>query len=232
MKFSSPVKIWKKPLTLKGRLVAISIIVLFLLNCFSLVFVNLAATFFITRYINFPFLGEPFPENFYTSSSISPQEGPSPAPSAVIQFVTPGEIIEARRLAQSILQNLRIFSIGLLLAINVLGGMAVYFLSKRTLRPLEEVSRAAKEISARSLNRRLSFQESTDEVKTLAEAFNTMLERLEKSFQNQERFSSSVAHELRTPLATMRTNLEVVLQDNKATAEDCREIGRTMEARP
>jgi len=143
--------------------------------------------------------------------------------------VTSSEIIEARRLAQLTLQNLRIFSIGLLLFTTVLGGMGIYFLSRRTLRPLEEVSQAAKEISAQSLNRRLSFPESTDEVKTLADAFDSMLERLEKSFRDQERFSSSVAHELRTPLATMRTNLEVVLQDKKATAEEYREMGKTIE---
>lgn len=229
MKFSSLFKIFPQPLTLKGKLVAVSIIVLFLLNCFSLIFVNLAATFFVTRYINFSFLGEPFPENFYTSSSTSAGEGSFPTPSAVIQFVTPSEIIEARRLAQSTLQNLRLFSIGLLLFTTFLGGLGIYFLSRRTLRPLEEVSQAAKEISAKSLERRLSFRESSDEVKVLADAFNTMLERLEKSFRDQERFSSSVAHELRTPLATMRTNLEVVLQDKQATKEEYREMGKAIE---
>lgn len=229
MKFSSLFKIFSQPPTLKGKLVAISIIVLFLLNCFSLVFVNLAATFFVTRYINFSFLGEPFPENFYTLSSTSSVEGSFPTPSAVIQFVTPSEIIEARRLAQSTLQNLRVFSIGLLFFTTVLGGIGIYFLSRRTLRPLEEVSQTAKEISARSLERRLSFPESADEVKALADAFNTMLERLEKSFRDQERFSSSVAHELRTPLATMRTNLEVVLQNKEATVEEYQEMGKTIE---
>jgi signal transduction histidine kinase len=121
---------------------------------------------------------------------------------------------------------LRVFSIGLLLFTTVLGGIGIYLLSKRTLRPLEEVSQAAKEISAQSLSRRLSFPESAHEVKALAEAFNTMLERLEKSFRDQERFSSSVAHELRTPLATMRTNLEVVLQNEEAIEKNTRKWGK------
>jgi signal transduction histidine kinase len=52
------------------------------------------------------------------------------------------------------------------------------------------------------------------------------LERLEKSFRDQERFSSSVAHELRTPLATMRTNLEVVLQNEEAIEKNTRKWGK------
>lgn len=80
-----------------------------------------------------------------------------------------------------------------------------------------------------TLDRRLALDGPPDEVKELADAFDRLLERLERSFEQQSRFVSDAAHELRTPLATLRTNLELVLSNPHATLADYREMASALE---
>jgi len=84
------------------------------------------------------------------------------------------------------------------------------------------VSKAAQRISASTLNTRLALDGPRDETKELADAFDTMLGRLERTFEQQSRFVADVAHELRTPLTSLRTTLEVVPADTETTLDDYR----------
>lgn len=118
--------------------------------------------------------------------------------------------------------------IGLLLA-AILGGAGAYLLAGIALRPVRKVSGAAKKISANTLHTRLALDGPHDEVKELADTFDAMLERLERTFHLQNRFVADVAHELRTPLASLRTNMEVVSVDPEATVEDYRTMAATQE---
>ena len=118
--------------------------------------------------------------------------------------------------------------IGLLLA-AILGGAGAYLLAGIALRPVRKVSGAAKKISANTLHTRLALDGPHDEVKELADTFDAMLERLERTFDLQNRFVADVAHELRTPLASLRTNMEVVSSDAEATIEDYRAMAATQE---
>ncbi len=98
-----------------------------------------------------------------------------------------------------------------------------------TLRPVKRVSEAARRISASTLDTRLSLDGPKDEIKELADTFDGMLERLQQTFESQGRFVGDVAHELRTPLASLRTNLEVVASDPRATLEDYRNMAAIQE---
>lgn len=122
------------------------------------------------------------------------------------------------------LRNISLIGLGL---VALLGGLGAYWLAGIALRPVRRVSGAAKRISAYTLNTRLDLDGPQDEIKELADTFDAMLGRLERTFELQNRFVADVSHELRTPLASLRTNLEVVAPD--ATLDDYRTMAATQE---
>ncbi|MPV49109.1 HAMP domain-containing protein [Pseudactinotalea sp. HY160] len=88
--------------------------------------------------------------------------------------------------------------------------VATYFLAGRTLRPLRRIASRMTQIEAQNLSEPLEQPEREDEISEMIHSFNGMLTRLEGAFAAQRQFSASAAHELRTPLAVMRTKLEVL----------------------
>jgi heavy metal sensor kinase len=125
-------------------------------------------------------------------------------------------------LVQRTLRNL----MGLLILCSVAAMVAAWagsaWLARRVLEPLAVLSRTAEKISASSLRTRLNLDAPYEEFRQLAEAFNAMLDRLQKASESQRSFVDSAAHELQTPLTVLRGNLEVSLQKMR-TAEEYRE---------
>jgi heavy metal sensor kinase len=107
----------------------------------------------------------------------------------------------------------------LLVALASAGG---YWLSRRALAPVDQITRAAQEINSSNLSKRLDVPKSGDELQRLSETLNRMLERLEGSFNRITQFTADASHELRTPLALMRTTTEVSLRTSQ-TVSDYRE---------
>jgi heavy metal sensor kinase len=125
-------------------------------------------------------------------------------------------------LVQRTLRNL----MGLLILCSVAAVIAAWagsaWLAQRVLRPLKALSRTAEKISASSLRTRLNLDAPYEEFRQLAEAFNAMLDRLQKASESQRSFVDSAAHELQTPLTVLQGNLEVSLQKMR-TADEYRE---------
>ncbi len=111
-----------------------------------------------------------------------------------------------------------------------------WFAAGRMLRPLRQMTSAARAISAGNLHERLALSGREDEFKQLGDTVDDLLARLEAAFAAQRRFVANAAHELRTPLTLERTLLQVALADPnastaslRATCEELLSTGRNQE---
>jgi heavy metal sensor kinase len=107
-------------------------------------------------------------------------------------------------------------SIPLLLVGAAAGG---YWISTRALAPVDQITQTALSISAQNLSSRLVVPHTGDELQRLSETLNGMLERLEAAFKRITQFTADASHELRTPVAVMRTRAELALRKARSAEE-------------
>jgi two-component system, OmpR family, sensor kinase len=100
-----------------------------------------------------------------------------------------------------------------------LASLAGYGLAGFSLRPVESMRRRAAEISAETAGERLPVPQTGDEVERLGATLNAMLARLEAALERERGFVADAGHELRTPLALLRTELELALRHSESSAE-------------
>jgi heavy metal sensor kinase len=105
------------------------------------------------------------------------------------------------------------------LALAAIGG---HFMSRKALAPVAAIAREARRITDRNLDVRLPIAETQDEISHLSDTLNQMLARVESGVRSIRDFTANAAHELRTPLALIRTEVEVALSKPRA-AEEYRE---------
>jgi signal transduction histidine kinase len=106
------------------------------------------------------------------------------------------------------------------LAVGVfLTALISYLFANQLLRPLTQIIREVKEISSYNLSNRLQAGNGQDEMSQLANTFNELLSRLQESFAIQRRFISNASHELSTPLTSVSSQVEVVLQNERSADE-------------
>jgi two-component system, OmpR family, heavy metal sensor histidine kinase CusS len=114
---------------------------------------------------------------------------------------------------------LLLISIPLLLLAAVAAG---FWMSRRALAPVDQITQMAKSMSVQSLSSRLAVPRTRDELQRLSETLNGMLERLEAAFKKITQFTADASHELRTPIAVMRTRTELALRKHR-TADEYRD---------
>lgn len=93
-----------------------------------------------------------------------------------------------------------------------------YFLARRAISPVDRMTETANRIEAKRLGQRIEVANASDELGRLADTLNGMLDRLEKSFREMQRFTADASHELRTPISVIRTEAEVAL--NQPVSDD------------
>jgi two-component system, OmpR family, sensor kinase len=131
---------------------------------------------------------------------------------------------------ESVLRGLLLtFGLGLplIVALAISGG---YVLMRRALRPVDEIRQKAAQITSRNLSERLPVVHTGDELERLATDLNRMIERLEESFQQINRFSADASHELRTPLTVLQGELESIARNSSNLPAEIRDtIGSALE---
>ncbi len=110
------------------------------------------------------------------------------------------------------------------------GTGAVFFSSGKALKPVRTLSQQISKIDEHNLAQRLPERGSNDEVSRLTVSFNHALDRLQDAFERQKRFSASAAHELKTPIATIKAGIQVLSMDENSTLSEYQDNARMTEA--
>lgn len=120
------------------------------------------------------------------------------------------------------LDLLRAYSLWALFILFLASLIVGWLVAGRVLAPIGRITSVARDIQATDLSRRIALTGPHDELRELADTFDAMLTRLDDAFDGQRRFIQETSHELRNPLAVIRTNLDVALSDPDPSIEDLR----------
>ena len=138
------------------------------------------------------------------------------------------ELIQ-RQANERALDTLKAYSLSALLALFFVSLAVGWLVSGRMLRPIGQITGAVRQIQASDLSRRIALGGPDDELRRLADTFDDMLERVDDAFESQRQFIHEASHELRNPLAVIRTNLEVTLSDPDADVEELRHTAEVVQ---
>jgi len=134
--------------------------------------------------------------------------------------------IDAAQMQLESIGRSTVLFVPILLFLGIAGG---FLIAQRMLMPLRRIEEAASEISrGTDLARRIEIGGGEDEIHDLADAFNGMLDRLERSFEAEQRFTSDASHELRTPMSVILAQTELALEKERS-GEDYRRAIRVIE---
>ena len=119
----------------------------------------------------------------------------------------------------SALKNLRtiiLIASPIYIIVGILGGL---FISKKSLKPIDDITKTVQIISTGDLSQRLNMPDAGDEVSRLAQTFDRMIEKLDDSFKKEKRFTADASHELRTPISVIMANAEDMLSKDRSKEE-------------
>ncbi|MFG1855150.1 sensor histidine kinase [Actinomadura geliboluensis] len=159
--------------------------------------------------------------------SLTPPPGGRPPEATVQRFE--GVLTQERENYQRETLNALLTQGGVALGLVAAAGLGFgWLLADRALRPVHTITETARRVArSHDLTERISYEGPRDDVKELADTFDTMLGRLARAFDGQRRFVANASHELRTPLAINRTLVDVAVRRPDAT-DDVKRLGESL----
>ncbi len=134
----------------------------------------------------------------------------------ILSIVQVGSSLEEFEDTMKRLLIIMIISIITSISVTIVVG---YFMAKKTMKPVDQIRRAAVKISSTNLDERIDIKGRKDELGRLAQTFNAMISRLKDSFQRVNQFSIDVSHELKTPLTILKGETELALRKDRTNEE-------------
>ena len=149
------------------------------------------------------------------------QRSRGPFRELIVRGPSGSQVLVGRQIGRERNEFIRLFwwLFGAGLGIVVLGLTWAWFLSRRILAPIEQMSNVAARISASNLSDRIDKSRTVVELSHLAQVLNQMFERLQESFLRQARFTADASHELRTPTAVIVAQAELALAKRRSPEE-------------
>jgi two-component system, OmpR family, sensor kinase len=141
-------------------------------------------------------------------------------------FIRLGQSLETLDAARRRLLIILGIAIPIALLLGSYGGL---LLANQALRPVDRITRAAEQISTGDLTERVPMSAKMDEIGRLIITFNQMISRLQAAFERQKQFTSDASHEMRTPLAVMRGDIEIALRRDRSADEYKRVLTSNLE---
>ncbi len=133
--------------------------------------------------------------------------------------IAPGVVLEIGQSLEEDDEFIGAFRDGFLItlaAVGLLGGPIGWFMARRALRGVEEVTRTATQIADGALNRRVPVRSKSGELDRLAQTFNTMLDRIQALIVGMREMTDNLAHDLRSPVARIRASAEMALTGSRS----------------
>jgi signal transduction histidine kinase len=161
------------------------------------------------------------------------------SPDALFHNVAPNTLIPAGQAQRVIAKVQDDYQRDTLNSLLTQGGIALgvvtvaalglgWLFAGRALRPVHQITETARRVAhSHNLTERIAYEGPRDDVKELADSFDTMLGRLARAFDGQQRFVANASHELRTPLAINRTLVDVAVRRPDAT-DDVKRLGESL----
>ena len=143
-----------------------------------------------------------------------------------VPIVREGQVVALLQAARSMyvgdntLKQFERLLIGGSVAVAIIGGLSAFYLTRKAMDPVAEITRTADAIYRQNdLGRRINAGRGSDELSTLGRTFNRMLDHIEEAVDSQQRFIGDASHELQTPLTVIRGNAELLTADPQSTKE-------------
>ena len=155
----------------------------------------------------------------FANFAISPPKPGPGSPASAVKVAT--ALAHQRSIG---LHRLKVWSAIALAIMFVVSGVLGWVVAGRVLEPLRTITAATEQISETNLHERLAMSGPRDELRLLADTIDRLLERLQDAFEAQRRFVANASHELRTPMAMMRTTLDVAIAKPGGVPVQTREL--------
>ena len=186
-----------------------------------------------TPFVSYKYLFEAAKKNTLVSF-INQNIGTTPMRFLVKPIIIDGQLIEVLLIAHPIQAiqnsiNLLFSMLGIVFVVLILPTIfGARWLAGKIIKPISDIAGNRDEITSENLDRRLISPNSEDEIERLSTTFNSLLDRLQQSFIRERQFIGDVAHELKTPIATLKSGIELTLSKDRQKVEYQKTLSETL----